>query len=336
MIQDQNDGAAVLPFFHLTNMELALEIESVRMELKNKMENNGFHEFLQEYKREIKTDINVGEAIHQYYNSEEFNILSKKQPKGTFSLFQANIRRLSKNRGKLLAFLSTIDNKFDIIVLTEIGNDGDNYINTNILSEYDAFIDLPKNNRYGYVAILVKRGYGDIIQREDLYITKTCDCDRCQTENIWVEIKSGNANYVLSAIYRHPNGNAEHFTTDLEDSLSKPKIKQTCMLVGDINIDLMKHENSMTLDNFTTLSSYNFMPYISTPTRITDSSATLIGHIFVKLGGDHRASNITAGNLLTDISDHLPSFLMWSNHQFVSTKPRPFIRLYSEQNVDNF
>ena len=78
------------------------------------------------------------------------------------------------------------------------------------------------------------------------------------------------------------------------------------------------------------------MPYISTPTRITDSSATLIDHIFVKFGGDHRASNITAGNLLTDISDHLPSFLKWSNHPFVSKKPRPFIRLYSEQNEDNF
>ena len=75
MIPDQNDGASLLPFFHLTNMELALEIESVKMELKNKMENNGFHEFLQEYKREIKTDINVGEAIHQYYDSEGFNIL---------------------------------------------------------------------------------------------------------------------------------------------------------------------------------------------------------------------------------------------------------------------
>ena len=34
--------------------------------------------------------------------------------------------------------------------------------------------------------------------------------------------------------------------------------------------------------------------------------------------------------------DHLPSFLMWSNHQFVSKKPQPFIRLYSERNVDNF
>ena len=221
MVPDQNDSTVVLPFSHLTNMELAFEIESVRTELKNKMENNGFHEFLQEWKREIKTDINVGETTYQYYDSEEFNILSSKQPKGTLSLLQANIRRLSKNRENLLAFLSTIDNKFDIIVLTEIGNDGDNYTYRNLLSDYDAFIDLPKNNRYGGVAILVKRGYGDILQREDLKITKTCDCDRCQMEGIWVEIITGNENFILSAIYRHPNGNVEHFTNDLEESFSK-------------------------------------------------------------------------------------------------------------------
>ena len=165
--------------------------------------------------------------------------------------------------------VSAIDNKFDIIVLTEIGNDGDNYINRNLLSDYDAFIDLPKNNRYDGVAILVKRGYGDIIQREDLKITKTCDCDRCQMEDIWVEIKTGNENFILSAIYRHPNWNVEHFTNDLEESFSKLKIGQTCR---DININLMKYENNMTLAYFTTLSSYNFMPYISTPTPITDNS----------------------------------------------------------------
>ena len=45
-------------------MELAFEIELVRTELKNKMENSGLDELLQEYKREINTDINVGEAIH--------------------------------------------------------------------------------------------------------------------------------------------------------------------------------------------------------------------------------------------------------------------------------
>ena len=188
MIPDENDSTVVLSFSHLINMELAFEFESVRTELKNKTENNEFHEFLHKYKRGIKTDINVGEVIHQYYDREEFN---------------------------------TIDSKFDIIVLTEIGNDGDNYINRNILSDYDAFIDLPKNNRYGGVAILVKRGYGDILQREDLKTTITCDCDRCQMEDIWMEIKTGNENFILSAIYRHPNGNVEHFTNVLEESFSK-------------------------------------------------------------------------------------------------------------------
>ena len=53
------------------------------------------------------------------------------------------------------------------------------------------------------------------------------------------------------------------------------------MMVGYINIVLMKYENNMALDYFTTLSSYYVMPYISTPARITDSSATLIDHIFV-------------------------------------------------------
>ena len=143
-------------------------------------------------------------------------------------------------------------------------------------------------------------------------------------------------NFILSGVYRHPNGNVEHFTNDLEKSFSKLKITQTCLMVGYIHIDLVKYENYMTLDYFTTLSSYNFMPYISKPTRITDSSATLIDNIFVKLGGNHRASSITAGNLLTNISDHLPSFLIWNNHQIACNKPRPFIRLHSEQNVNNF
>ena len=67
-------------------MELSIEIESPRTESKIKMENNGFYEFLQEYKQGIKTDTNVGEAINQYYDREEFYILSSKQPKGTFNL----------------------------------------------------------------------------------------------------------------------------------------------------------------------------------------------------------------------------------------------------------
>ena len=45
-------------------------------------------------------------------------------------------------------------------------------------------------------------------------------------EDIWAEIKTGNTNFIVSAIHRHPNGNVEHFTNDLEESFSKLKIMQ--------------------------------------------------------------------------------------------------------------
>ena len=40
--------------------------------------------------------MNIEEAIYQYYDNDECNKLTSKQPKRTFILLQANIRRLSK------------------------------------------------------------------------------------------------------------------------------------------------------------------------------------------------------------------------------------------------
>ena len=54
----------------------------------------------------------------------------------------------------------------------------------------------------------------------------------------------------------------------------------------------------------------NFIPTITTPTRITDSTVKLIDHIFVKLPKSKINNKITAGNLLCDISDHLPNFII--------------------------
>ena len=75
-----------------------------------------------------------------------------------------------------------------------------------------------------------------------------------------------------------------------------------------MNIDSLKFWNNLTLEYFTTLSADNFMPFISAPTRITDITSTLIDHIFVKLNDKDRHASVLAGNILTDISDHLPIF----------------------------
>ena len=51
--------------------------------------------------------------------------------------------------------------------------------------------------------------------------------------------------------------------------------------------------------------SFPFLPRIVKPTRITPSSQTLIDNIFY----NEIRSNIIAGNITTDISDHLTQFV---------------------------
>ena len=80
---------------------------------------------------------------------------------------------------------------------------------------------------------------------------------------------------------------------------------------------------------------HNILPYICIPTRLTDSTATIIDHINVRIPVNQMHTKISAGNLINDISDHLPNyFIMDSNIN--KTKDRPLIRLYNEKNIKNY
>ena len=78
-----------------------------------------------------------------------------------------------------------------------------------------------------------------------------------------------------------------------------------CYVLGDMNynlINLDKHEPTNNYHNI--LTSCSFKPLITKPTRITDSSKTLIDHIWTN---DLRNTSIHNSHILiTDITDHLP------------------------------
>ena len=163
------------------------------------------------------------------------------------------------------------------------------------------------------------------------------NCTHCVTENTWVQFKAAGKNYIIGGIYRHPNGNVAHFTTDLNNSLDRLDRDVTCILAGDTNIDLMKYEQQETFNYYTTLASKDFLPYIVTPTRITDYTATAIDHIFMKLPRKELDSYISSGNLFTDITDHLPNFIIIkSQRKDKVSDQRPFVRIFSERNIDSF
>ena len=68
--------------------------------------------------------------------------------------------------------------------------------------------------------------------------------------------------------------------SDLVQKISKED--KTTMLIGDFNIDLLKYDTNADRTAFLDSMYANFfLPYITTPTRVTTHSKTLIDNIFL-------------------------------------------------------
>mgnify|MGYP000953569661 CR=1 FL=1 len=287
-----------------------------------------------DYIKDISPEISSSSAKFscKYYDTDEFNSVIGENK--CLSMIHFNVKMLSKNRGNLIAFLSLCQQPPDVLMLTEIGKDGNRYL-YHCFPEYEIFFDLPNSNKYGGAAILVKQGLGSTIERQDLKIQKECTWHECEFENIWIELIIGSKHYNIGSLYRHPNGNVQHFVQQLNISLTKIPNSCTGIIVGDINIDLIQFDNIHVNEYITQLLSHGFEPKITLPTRITDHSKTLIDHIFMRFPRKHSNNVAIAGNLYSDISDHLPVFLGIADVKRSNTA-RPSIRIYNEKNINNF
>ena len=100
----------------------------------------------------------------------------------------------------------------------------------------------------------------------------------------------------------------DYYLHELLNKLSSES--KSVILLGDFNVDLMKYDNRHSTNEFLdSLSSHLFLPHITQPTRIRDSSKTLIDNIF----SNTLIENTISGNLTAAIFDHLPQFIILPN-----------------------
>ena len=77
--------------------------------------------------------------------------------------------------------------------------------------------------------------------------------------------------------------------------------------MGDFNINLITYKDDKNTGNFLdTMFSQSLLPYVTTPTRITRNTKTLIDNIHY----NKPLNNIISGNLSSMISDHWIQFLI--------------------------
>ena len=117
----------------------------------------------------------------------------------------------------------------------------------------------------------------------------------------------------MGVVYRMPDSSVDMFNERLADILnSVQKENKLFYLLGDLNIDLFKHDvHRPTSEFLDIIYSYNVYPLVTKPTRVTASSATLIDHILsnnIDVSYGH-----AQGILCTSISDHFAVFHIAGN-----------------------
>ena len=222
----------------------------------------------------------------QYYDENEF-ISTNRNGDGFFNIISMNIRSLPKHGGE--HFISSMETKFGVIILTEIGARNSSVV-LNVFPNYTFHYVRPHNNNYGGVGIYTHNSLLNVVMMDDLM---TCDCSKF--ESLFIEFMYNGISYTSGGIYRHPSGNVSHFVSSLETTLTKLDDRKNAILAGDMNIDLIKYTNESVTSYMSTMMSYRYSPYVTPPTRITQFSTTFIGHVFMKKSNKGKILSVLCG-----------------------------------------
>ena len=129
-------------------------------------------------------------------------------------------------------------------------------------------------------------------------------------ESLFLEVTlTDGKKIIIGDIYRAPKEEVNIITTfivELSHILTLlNRMKLPVYLCGDYNINLLKmHEKNLYEEFFETMLVHSYLPNITLPTRLTDTSNTLIDNVFANSAKFEAVSGI----LINNISDHQAIF----------------------------
>ena len=270
-----------------------------------------------------------------YYDLDEFCVvMNNHNADENLSILNLNARSLVKNFNEFSAILEILPSSFDVITVEET------WLSDSLvpLAQLQGYTFITKHKKRckegGGLGIYIKEGIEYTI-RDDL----ECPSEFCDKfDYLFVEIKQKDPmkNRLIAVLYRAPGADSVNILANhLKTLLPKlNKENKNIALTSDSNINLLQCSNHKpTSFYFDTLVSNGFIPKITSPTRVTHSTATLIDHIFVN---ECRNKETLAGTITTCMSDHYFNFLFLKN-VIKPERPRTVTyRAFTELNVTKF
>ena len=273
------------------------------------------------------------QSLCKYYSEKTFNDLIESNLlnlDNIFSLFHVNARSIPCNFSNLTAYLECLNFVFNFIGVSETWLSDHNYD----LYGLDGY-NFEENHRSarsgGGVGLFIKNSI-EFLRRRDLEVNNDI------MESIFIEVPVCEAlssrKVIIGVVYRPPGTSLKDFEDTLDSILSKID-RRLCYLLGDWNMNLLAYDSHKdTTSCIDMFYSYGYSPLVNRPTRVTDSSATIIDNIFTN---NHDATvDAFQGILVTDISDHFPIFHLGASNKKKVVDKYIVKRIFDEKNKSNF
>ena len=247
-----------------------------------------------------------------YYDNNKF-IDTLKKKNDSFNVLSLNCQSLNAKFSQLQVYIELLKQNnvlISAICLQETWLSEQDDCSLLQLEDYN-FISKGKScSAHGGVAIYLHKQFNYFIQPhqesnswDGLFIKVTIESN--SSKNLLQK------SLVIGSVYRPPRQNVDQiklFSNEIIQLIDTFSHFRYVVIGGDFNIDLLKYkENSHINDYLETLITNCFIPSITLPTRLTETSATLIDNFLTKLTNSNLS--FTAGVLIQKISDHLPYFI---------------------------
>jgi len=261
----------------------------------------------------------------EYHDINSINLLYPNSQH--FIAASINIQSLNSKFQDLKSLIETLPQSLQIIALQETWN-----------IPFPQTVDIPNFNfthlqrsksNGGGVGFYIKKDINfAVISNLSTFINKTF-------ESLTISIPWNNSQLLFSTLYRPPSADLNSFISHLENHLIQlSATNHPVIILTDSNINILHITNHHNHFPFYQIMYENgFYQCINLATRFSNQSFTAIDHIITNL----RAQSINTGVILTDISDHLMTFIEIPNPPPPSNNPQPSLKSnYSHQSLTNF
>jgi len=206
-----------------------------------------------------------------------------------------NIRIVNAHFDELLLFLENDVNskKIDVIILTETWHDSLScHFN---IPGFNIMFSSSKRNQNDGILLFVKNHLN-----ADFY-----DFNLLEYNIVKLTLKINNCSIILLCIYRSPSSDCMGFINSLKYVFNNIDLNSDLIaVIGDMNINIIGAETVNNYDYLDLLSEYGFCSFINVNTRLpVGQNHSCLDHAFIR-DNSNSPSNINAGVLLTDITDH--------------------------------